>query len=102
MDEIILVNAIVIPFFVGVVIPFLTNWVAARGAPIYLETFLNILLSAATGVLTTISFSGDWKEFLLAFGVAWVGALRGHYLGLAQALYSNGVKGKHELDNDPP
>jgi hypothetical protein len=90
------VQDIIIPFFVGVVIPFLTNWTTARGWPIWIETVLNIALSAVTSVASTIVFDGDWHSYLLAFGVAWVGALRGHYLGFAQALYSKRVTNKHE------
>ena len=97
MDPLI-INMIVIPFFAGVVIPFLTNWTTARGWPMEIETILNVALSLVASVIVTISFDGDWQKFLLAFGVSWVGALRGHYLGLAQALYSNQVKGKHEID----
>lgn len=96
MDPI-LVNLILIPFFVGVVIPFLTHWTTARGWPVEIETVLNAALSLAASTVVTIAFDGDWKKFLLAFGVAWVGALRGHYTGLAQALYSDRVTAnKHE------
>lgn len=98
-----IINLMVIPFFGGVVIPFLTNWTTQRGWPIWVETTLNVALSLVASTIVTITFDGDWQKFLLAFGVAWVGALRGHYLGIAQALYSGRVMGRHEkVDNAAP
>ncbi len=89
------VQDVLVPFIAGVVIPFLTNWITARGWPASLETVINIMLSSVAAVATTITFNGDWKEYLLALAVAWTGAMRGHYTGLPQLLYSNQVTGRH-------
>lgn len=98
-----IVSQLIVPFVVGVVIPFLTSWTTARGLPEYWETLLNAALSAAGAALVSISFDGDWKAYLLAFAVTWMGAMRGHYTGLPQLLYSDRVTGKHaRLDTPPP
>lgn len=90
------VQGILVPFVIGIVIPFLTAWISKRGWPVLIETFLNFALSAVGGALTSVAFNGDWKVYLLSVVVVWLGTLRSHYTLLPQTLYSDRVNGKHE------
>jgi hypothetical protein len=90
------VQDVLVPFVIGIVIPFLTAWTSKRGWPIWIETFLNFALSALGGALTSVAFNGDWKTYLLSAVVVWLGALRSHYTAVPQMLYSDRVNGKHE------
>lgn len=83
-----------IAFVIGVVLPFITHWTTVHGWNVNVESALNFALSAVASAIVTVPFSGSWQTFLVAFATAWVGTLRGHYLGLAQQLYANQVNQK--------
>jgi hypothetical protein len=94
-----LVALFIIPFVAGVVIPYATHWAASQNWPDYIETILNVVLSAAAAAIVSVSFDGNWQTYFVAFGVAWIGALRSHYTGLPQKLYSKRVNGRHEKED---
>ncbi len=78
---------ILIPFALGLIVPFLSRYIKNPD----IQSLLNLLLSAAIAAIPTIPQGLGWQDYLLAFGAAWLATLRADATTLPARIYSNRV-----------
>lgn len=102
-----MITTLVVSGIVGLLIPFITDFLTKSNAPLWMKSTLNLALSSLAAVIVTVSL-GDYaslNEYLGAIFVAWTANMRMHYTGatkpIAAATASFGVDnaGKHNLSS---